>query len=161
MMEGTLVLAGSVARRMGSRQGSAFPFTVGPSPVGWQTLADADAKNSRAELWLPLWNRPATFPEIAHLMAEGRAQLQQSGRPARTGVDFARSIASLGVDRGLTGFFRYGFYQRSGRSYVASPLGRIAVRDRIHRHIGLLDQADPWLDRLRRLAATDDAPARL
>jgi CRISPR-associated protein Csx17 len=159
MIEGTLFLAGSVACRSGlsSRQKAAFPFTVRPSPAGWQTIAEADVKDARYEIWMPLWSRPAGFREVAHLLREGRAQVGK--RQAATGSDFARAASALGVDRGLAGFARYGFYKRSGKAYLASPLGQIPVRYRTN--IDLIEEADTWLQRVRRLAQGERAPESL
>lgn len=159
MLEGTLFLAGSVACRSGlsSRQKAAFPFTVRPSPAGWQTIAEADVKDARYEIWMPLWAGPAGCGEVAHLLREGRAQVGK--RQAATGSDFARAASALGVDRGLAGFARYGFYKRSGKAYLASPLGQIPVRYRTN--IDLVEEADPWLQRVRRLAQGERAPESL
>ena len=61
MIEGSLLLAGSMARRTGKGTfgKASFPFTVYPSPAGWQTMSNNDAKSMRREIWLPLWKRPA------------------------------------------------------------------------------------------------------
>jgi len=159
LIEGTLLLAGSVACRSGmsSRRKAAFPFTVRPSPAGWDTIADSDVKEARYELWLPLWEKPAGTREVAHLMREGRAQVGK--RPAETGSDFARAAAALGVDRGLDSFNRFAFYKRSGKAYLASPLGRTPVSYRPG--IDLLEETDSWLQRIRRLARDDSTPESL
>ncbi len=159
MIEGSHLLAGSVACRNGqnSRRKAAFPFTVRPSPAGWNTIAETDIKDARYELWMPLWEKPASYKEVAHLMREGRAQVGK--RPAVTGSDFARAAAALGVDRGLDSFSRFAFYKRSGKAYLASPLGRIPV---IYRpNIDLLEEADQWLERIRRMSRDDNTPASL
>lgn len=158
-MEGALVLTPAAARRFGSgydrggRTLAAFPFTV-DSNAPRQPLGLED---SRGELWLPLWNRPATAAELKHLFSEGRAQWQH--RQATRGVDFARAAVSLGVDRGIREFRRFGLQQRSGNAYLATPLGRVRVVQRPD--TDLLAEADTWLDRLRRTAAGKEAPARL
>ncbi len=150
MIEGALLLAGSVVWRAGSegRRKAAFPFTVRPSPAGWQTMVSADAAAARQEIWLPLWERPASLSEIAHLLAEGRAQV--GTRPAVNGTDFARAVASLGVDRGLAGFCRFGFVRRSGKAFIAAPLGYLPVRHQPNVH--LLEEVDPWLQKFRESA---------
>jgi len=159
MIEGTMFLAGSVSCRSGlsSRQKAAYPFTVRPSPAGWQTIAEADVKDARYEIWMPLWSKPAGVREVAHLLREGRAQVGK--RQAASGSDFARAVSALGVDRGLAGFARYGFYKRSGKAYLATALGQIPVRYRTN--IDLLEEADTWLQRVRRLAQGDRAPGSL
>ncbi|MCR4418608.1 MAG: type I-U CRISPR-associated protein Csx17 [Clostridia bacterium] len=160
MVEGALLMAGSVARRLGSesRRKAAFPFTVRSSAAGWPTLASGEAEGSRGyELWLPLWERPALLAEVAHLMAEGRAQV--GARPAATGADFARAVVGLGVDRGLAGFWRFAFVRRSGKAYIAAPLGYLSASPRTNVH--LLEEVDPWLERLRWLSRRRGAPESL
>ncbi len=159
MLEGSLLLAGSVARRAGrdSRQKPAFPFTVRPSPAGWQTVAHTDAVQARQEIWMPVWERPASLAEIAHLLAEGRVQVGR--RPAVNGTDFARAVATLGVDRGLSGFSRFGFVQRSGRAYIAAPLGYLPAK--VCPEVQIIEEADQWLLRLGRAARRDGARASL
>lgn len=158
MLEGSLVLAGAAVRRLaaGEISRSAFPFTVRPVGAGYGSASDNDETQSRGEIWLPIWKRPAAFAEIQNVFAEGRAAL--SARTAQTGLDFARAVTSLGVDRGFNGFHRYGFLKRSGKAYLASPLGRFHVREQAE--IDLLREIDPWLDRFRRAATSKDAPAR-
>lgn len=155
LIEGSLVLAGAAARRLGTESGSraSFPFTVEMSPVGCGTLAEAEKKSARAEVWLPLWGQPSSFAEVRHLFAEGRAQV--GGRQARSGLDFARAVAGLGVDRGLSAFQRYAFVQRNGLAYLAAPLGRLPVGNQPAVH--LIDELDPWLYQLQRVAAPPGA----
>jgi CRISPR-associated protein Csx17 len=151
-LEGSLVFAGSVVWRLNaaSRGMAAFPFTVEASASGWGT-AGQDAAEARAEMWMPLWDRPASYREIMRLFSEGRAQVGR--RRASTGTDFARAIAGLGVDRGITEFVRYGFMRRSGLAYLSVPLGQIRVAERPTAH--LLRDLDPWLDSLKRLASAE------
>ena len=151
MIEGALLLAGSVARRLGTdaRDRAAFPFSVNASAVGYGSAAGVEetTDGSRAELWLPLWSQPANCAEIAQLFAEGRAQFGR--RQAHTGVEFALAVAGLGVSRGIEAFVRYGFLKRNGLAFLAAPLGRFAVTP--HPEINLLDDGElqTWLDRLR------------
>lgn len=158
MIEGAIFLSGAVARRYGraSSAKAAFPFTVYSSPYGYGSRAEADGKSSRGEIWLPLWNRSADIEEIRYLFSEGRADL--SGRQAESGLDFARAVSSLGVDRGIQGFTRYGFLPRNGRAYLATPLGSFDVKAR--REVDLLRDIDNWLDRFRREATDNKAPPR-
>jgi CRISPR-associated protein Csx17 len=72
-------------------------------------------------------------------------------------VDFARAVVSLGVDRGLDEFQRFGFQVRNGLSYFATPLTRIVARR--NPSVDLLSDVDAWLDRFRRAAIKDTAPA--
>ena len=146
-LEGALVLASSVARREGrATSGMASPFTVRVSPVGYASAtAGEEAKTkSRAETWMPLWDRPATFGEVRQLFAEGRANVGL--RQAVTGIDFARAASSLGVDRGIRAFVRYGFMKRRGDSYVALPIDLVPVR-RVP-NVELLSELEPVLNQL-------------
>lgn len=148
MLEGALVLAGAAARRLGAdtTAKAAFPFTVDTSTIGWGTMADREEASSRSEVWLPLWARPAGFASVRQLFAEGRAQLGR--RQAHTGLDFARAVAGLGVDKGIAEFQRFGFMQRNGLAFLATPLGRMAVQERPQAR--LIDEVDTWLFRLHK-----------
>jgi CRISPR-associated protein Csx17 len=160
MVEGVVLFAAAAARRLaGGEQPptAAFPFTVRPSPAGVVQGA-SDRESARAEIWLPLWPRPASSREVEHLCSEGRADWK--GRQAGDGLDFVKAIASLGVDRGVGGFVRYGLYQRMGNNHVAAAIGRVRVPDRGRPAVDLVNQIDPWLQGLR-WAAGDTAPARL
>lgn len=150
MIEGALLLAGAAARRFGSdtRSKAAFPFTVDASSAGWGTLSDSEEQSARAEIWLPLWREPASFGALQHLFSEGRAEFGR--RQAHSGLDFARAVASLGVAQGIDQFQRFGLVMRNGLAYLAAPLGRLVVRERSH--VRLIDEADPWLNRLRQAA---------
>jgi CRISPR-associated protein Csx17 len=151
MIEGSLLFAGSVARRLGANSAycAVFPFSVESVAVGYAsaTASEETTDGSRAELWLPLWSEPATYGEIKHLFAEGRAQLGR--RQARNAVEFALAVNLLGVSRGVKSFTRYGFLKRNGLAFLAAPLGRVEVT--LRPQARLLD--DPplidWIDRLR------------
>lgn len=157
LFEGALLFAGAAARRLAadSYDKAAFPFTVSGTAAGYGTAADADQQAFRAETWLPLWGRPASLPELKHLLGEGRAQW--GGRQARSAVDFARAAVSLGVDRGIDSFQRIGFLKRFGKNYLAVPLGRVRVTPRPEANV--LRDIDPWLDALRRACGNENAPA--
>lgn len=163
MIEGTLLFAGSVARRLGSNawDRATFPFTVSSVAVGYGSASASEetTDGSRAELWLPLWDEPAGFAEVRQLFAEGRAQVNR--RQAKNSVEFALAVNLLGVSRGVTAFTRYGFLKRNGLAFLAAPLGRVAVTPRPSAR--LLD--DPplrdWLDALRRACRDKEkTPAR-
>lgn len=158
-LEGTLVFAVAVTRRVESAAPGelSFPFTVRSSGVGYGSAARDDEESARHEMWLPLWSRPASYTELRALFGEGRAKV--GPRAARTGVDFARAIASLGVDRGIDEFTRIGFLVRNGLAYFATPLGEWSVS-----HVptsGLLVEIDDWLGRLGRAAGGKHAPSAL
>jgi len=163
MIEGALLFAGSVARRLGANTvgRSVFPFCVDSVAVGYgsATVSEETTDGSRSELWLPLWSEPVTFAEVKHLFAEGRAQLRR--RQARNAVEFALAVNLLGVSRGVKSFTRYGFLKRNGLAFLAAPLGRLEVT--LRPKARLLD--DPpltaWIDRLRSACRDKDrTPAR-
>lgn len=158
MLEGAMLLAGAAVRRYGVDDSAraAFPFTVRAVAAGFDSSASKDEAESRGELWLPLWARPASTGELSQLFGEGRSQI--SGRPARDGVDFARAVAGLGVDRGFAGFTRVAFLKRSGKAFLAAPIGRFHVTERSS--LDLLREIDAWLDRFRRAAGEKNAPPR-
>ncbi|MDR7522708.1 MAG: type I-U CRISPR-associated protein Csx17 [Armatimonadota bacterium] len=154
-LEGAVVLAGSVSRRFGSNlTRAAFPFAVSASAAGH---AGVGTEASRGEVWLPLWEQPLTAREARQLFREGRAEW--AGRLASTAADMARALVSLGVDRGLREFRRYGIQGRSGRSYLAVALGRWPVVARPE--APLLAQLDEFLGELRVAASRRNAPAAL
>lgn len=152
MMEGSLAVAGAAVRRLGATGNgrAAFPFTVRAVDVGFASVGRDESADSRGELWMPLWDRPASFTELAALFGEGRAEV--NGRPPRDAVSFARATATLGVDRGITTFSRVSLLKRSGKAYLAMPAGRIVVREQPH--ADLLREIDPWLNTFRNAVAT-------
>lgn len=167
MLEGAVLFGAAVTRRLeAAAPGTmAFPFTVRASASGYASSAASDEQETRDELWLPLWQQPASVAELRALLSEGRAKVRLRGssgaasRPVGTGVDFARAIAGLGVDRGLHSFVRFGFHVRNGLSYLATPLGRWRVPEVAGEHVELLTPIDRWLDRFRRAATGAHAPA--
>ena len=162
MLEGTLLFAGAAARRLSASAipKAIFPFTTDATAAGYGTAADSEyGESARAEFWAPLWDRPATLRELSHLIAEGRAQLGR--QQAHHGAGFARAVAGLGTERGITQFQRYGLLERHGRNYLATPIGRFhtgETKDGTQR-ADMLFELDPWLDRLRHAAGRRDAPA--
>jgi CRISPR-associated protein Csx17 len=127
-LEGAVCWAAGMYRRQGvaCRSFLCSPFTVKAAAVGYGTAATKDAEAARAEIWAPIWERPATYREIRTLLREGRASVD--GKPARNGLEFAQAACLLGVDRGIAGFVRYNLLKRRGDSYVALPTGRFDVR---------------------------------
>jgi len=150
MLEGAVLFAATATKRhtqLGEGRLS-YPFTVRPTGSGSGRTAIADESPARAEIWMPLWEHDLGLPELQALLSEGRATLGR--RVARDGLDFARAVAKLGVERGITSFQRYGFLRRSGKSYLATPLNRVPVRR--NPQADLIDQLDrnQFLDRFRR-----------
>jgi CRISPR-associated protein Csx17 len=160
LFEGTVAFAGTATRRgAANRARGSFPFTVAQSASGSGAVGgDDDSSNRAAELWLPLWNRQATFTEVRALLGEGRAHLGRA--EARDGLTFARAVSSLGVSRGITEFARLGFEARYGNMFITVPLGRFTTPKRPRNDpIANLD-AGGWLSRVRRLVREKNAPAR-
>ncbi|MHB8382586.1 MAG: type I-G CRISPR-associated protein Cas8g1/Csx17 [Candidatus Binataceae bacterium] len=163
-LEGTVCFAGAAAKRLadGTAPEAVFPFQVSASVTTGDRLADKEGAGK--ELWLPLWDRPARAEEVLYVLREGRAQC--GPRFARSGVDIARAIASLGVDRGIQGFQRYAIVRGrvGGKNYnTAASLGQFDVVGR--ESVDLLREADAWLDDFRWKCAQgsekEKAPARI
>ena len=161
-MEGTLTFAGALTRRWGATGGSraAFPFTFEPTGAGTGSLSSEDPNRPKGEVWTPIWSRPATLSEAKAIFAEGRLTLGE--RTARTGLDAARSVARIGVARGIAGFERYSIVQPDSKMpYQATPLGRFDTPDRPRRDLIADLEAGDWLGRARRLVGNKKtAPAR-
>ena len=161
MLEGAATFASTATRRYQTNAiaRASFPFTVGVSGAGWGGIEAADESDARAEFWAPLWTRPTRFREIEALFGEGRAVT--NGRTARDGLEFARSLAALGVSRGFSEFQRYGFFKRAGKNHYAAALGRrAAVPSPSAELLADLDR-DSWLARVRRVARDENQPAAI
>lgn len=162
LIDGSLLFAGATTRRLQVQSAAslAFPFHA-RAAGGHVTLAAPDEAKSRDELWLPLWGHASSLREVRGLIAEGRAKVGQGDeqRSAQNGLDFARAVSQLGVDRGLSGFQRFGFHERNGLAYFATPLGRYdAVEVASTR---LIDEVDAWFQRLRRAALGERVPTHV
>ena len=159
-MEGTVVFAGALTRRWGAAGDAqaAFPFTFDPVGGGAGGLSSADPNRPRGEIWTPLWDKPATFTEVAATFAEGRLTL--GGRAARTGLDAARSVAGVGHARGISSFERYSLIQPDSKMpYQATPLGRFNTPTRPRRDLIRDLEVGDWLQRAQRLAGGKAGPA--
>ncbi len=167
MIEGALPFASAAVRRNANDPFGvmSYPFTVnavgaGSGSLGGEgDLVDAKGKKkARGELWMPLWEQPASYAEIRVLLAEGRVALGK--KPARDALDFVRAVQQLGGYRGIKSFQRYGLLMRSGKAYLATPLSRIEVGD--HPQSRWLVDLDghQWLDRFRQFARGDTAANR-
>lgn len=156
-LEGTLVFSASASRRLDGTGDSqmTYPFTVRPTRAGYASASDGE--KLRGEMWMPLWSKPASFAEVSALFGEGRATL--SGRTAHSGLEFARAVASLGVDRGLDSFTRYLFAERNGKNNYAVPVGRF--RTFWAPQTDLLDEIAPWVESLYRARESSHSLAAL
>ncbi len=127
-IEGALLFAGATVRRLESARdmGAAFPFHVKVSAVGYASSSSQGDASGRSELWLPLWQQPASCAELIALFGEGR--LQVGKRRAQNGLDAARAMASLGIDRGIDRFQRVAILVRNGLAHLATAQGTITVR---------------------------------
>lgn len=162
LIEGALVFAAAATRRYetASPVTLAFPFHA-RAGGGIGTVVDHDEAEGRDELWLPLWSAATTAREVRRLFSEGRATVGSGDRTraAASALDFARAVTALGVDRGIEGFARFGFYERNGRNHYATPLGRFETRE--VRAVRLFDDVDAWYDRFRYKTSGKNVPIRL
>ncbi|MGA7966905.1 MAG: type I-U CRISPR-associated protein Csx17, partial [Gammaproteobacteria bacterium] len=152
MIEGALGFAAAAVRRNADDPGGvlSYPFTVRAVGAGAGSLGEGDMASARGELWMPLWRRPATYPEVRALFSEGRVALGK--KPARDSLDFVRAVHQLGGYRGIDSFERYGLLMRSGKAYLATPLARVEVTGNPKTEwLDELDQHE-WLTRFRRFA---------
>ncbi|WP_158542968.1 type I-G CRISPR-associated protein Cas8g1/Csx17 [Phytoactinopolyspora halophila] len=139
-LEGVLLLASAVVRRHGAEyDDAALPFQVRGTTSAFATATDGETVHG--EFWAPLWSDPLDLAAVEHLLSEGRADWR--GKPARSGLDFARAVANLGVDRGIDTFERFIFADRFGQNPFAVPAGRVAVQRRPG--VELLAGLDRWL----------------
>ncbi len=144
-VEGCCLLVAGAARRhrAGAAGALVAPFTARPTAAGYGSALAGE--KGRDELWLPLWSRWTSLPELTALIREGRAQVGR--RQARSGLDFMRAAGELGVTRGIEGFERFALLERAGQSTLAVPAGTIAVRERPHARA--LHTLDRWLPRVQ------------
>jgi len=130
-LEGAVLFAASTGRRLagsGDNVLASLPFTVALVPVGQAVMPSDEerAKRTPAEMWLPLWKKPATCRELQAILREGRVTLRR--RAVVNGFDFVRAVTSLGTSRGIEQFQRYAFLKRCGDAFFAVDQGRFDVR---------------------------------
>jgi CRISPR-associated protein Csx17 len=159
-LEGAILFASLTTKRLESTSSGrpTFPFAVAPSFAGSGSLAPKES--ARPELWLPVWNGMTTIAEVSCLLAEGR--VTKGRRDARNGTDMLQVVASLGADRGISAFNRFGFYERRGLGYyVATHLGRFDLPEVAVDSWAISDlNQHKWLDAFRSFASGDNTPAR-
>jgi CRISPR-associated protein Csx17 len=117
------MFAGSPSRRLGSRARAtaAFPFaTDGPAP-----RSQGEAGKARGEVWLPLWERPMTVPEVRWLFWRARAEV--GARGATTPAAFSAAVLRRGTDAGLSGFARFTLASTTGQTFEPRFEGVVAT----------------------------------
>ncbi len=147
-LEGLLSILPTVTRRYtqtNDLQIACLPFAVRPSTAGQGTLTAAET--CRGEVWFPLWAKPLRWRLVEHLFTEARLSL--GNRPAVTGLDARRAIASLGCNRSINQFVRYGYFVRNGDAQFAIPLGRFNPEQRPEAVITA--EVDSWLEQIGRV----------
>ncbi|MDG6224857.1 MAG: type I-U CRISPR-associated protein Csx17 [Candidatus Thermoplasmatota archaeon] len=155
LIEGTQLFLSTVTRRNNIQMNYASaPFTVKHSISGYGSSSREMKEESRAEIWMPIWSNKACFQEIKKIFSEGKSSL--NGNISYSGVDFALSIASLGVDRGITEFIRYGLLKRNGKNYFAIQLGRFKVKRQPQ--IDLIKDINHWLSKMRQKLSSKEMP---
>ena len=159
MMEGTIMFGGSIARRQSTNTDKAvFPFTTNAANIGYATASsDEGGNNTRGEIWLPIWQNPATYKELLHVCNEGRVQLD--GKQAKTGIEFARAIASYGAERGISEFQQFCILKRKGDAYLTINADkiRVAYEPAVH----LLSEIDAWYKPIIKQSASKGASASI
>ena len=106
-----------------------------------------------------MWRDLLSYREMRHFISEGRSQWGRT--QARSGLDFVRAVATLGVDRSIDEFVRYLISARNGQDVMAVPVGRYKVSDRVQPESELLRQIDPWVERAKRSKVPDAVMAAL
>ncbi len=149
-MEGAMVFASAAARRLSAESQAGFskvsmPFTVAATVVGYGSAAESESP--KGELWAPVWRDEMSYREIRNFISEGRSQWGRN--QARSGLDFVRAAATLGVDRSVDEFVRYLISDRHGQSPLAVPVGRYKVSNSVRPEADLLRQLDSWVSRAR------------
>lgn len=158
-LEGTLLFAGAISRRQaaGEMGQAAFPFQARLTSTSLDSSAEKETEGR--EVWLPLWGKWANLSEIKTIFTEGRMSI--GTKKANRGVDFARAVASLGIDRGIRAFQRYAIVKGriGGVNYNTSAhLGCFDVNFRSH--VDLIREIDEWLDPFRFAASDGKVPPR-
>lgn len=160
-LEGILFFKGALSTRSGTKQSksAAFPFT---SRVSYEERSTIVSKETgQKEIWLPIWRSPALKKPLEMVFSEGRAEI--GGRQARDGVDFMRAIASLGVDRGIDSFQRYGIVKGrvGGDNYhTAINLGAVKTFNKPLENVDIFNDFDRWLTWLRNACSQDKVANR-
>lgn len=161
MIEGAMLFASAAVRRLESniRGGLSFPFTTRTVGAGSGAAHASDEKNSRAEIWLPLWSSTSQLNELKQMFSEGRVTLGRHN--PRDGLEFARAVSQLGNARGIHAFERYAFLMRAGKAYVATPVGRFDVPTKPNDNLLRELDYNHWLGSFNAACRDKHAPTRL
>ena len=147
-MEGAVLFASLTTKRLRS---TAFGH---PACLRSLPALPGAAYQGRATGTLPVWGGASTYPRFRLRGHHKGAQLKC--------MDMLQAVASLGVDRGIAAFNRFGFYERRGLGYyVATHLGRFDVPEVAIDNwvISELNQQS-WLNDFRSFAHSEHASAR-
>src|SRR6266571_24318 len=112
-VEGALALRGAASRTLAanSRRFAAFPFVF---DSGEDLVDDSnEVKGTASSIWLPLWDRAATFTELSSFICDAQARLP--GKEARFSAEFARALRAQGVDAGFSGWQEFRFKMKASR----------------------------------------------
>jgi CRISPR-associated protein Csx17 len=115
------LLQGSPSRQLGRfrRATGAFPFvTTAAAPE-----VAGEAGRCVGEVWLPVWDRPMTLPEVSTLFSRGRAEVR--GRGATTAPAFAAAVLQRGVDAGIREFRRFVLLHTTSENTFESRLASV------------------------------------
>jgi CRISPR-associated protein Csx17 len=115
------LLRGSPSRQLGRlrRATGAFPFvTTAAAPE-----AAGEASRCVGEVWLPVWDRPMSLPEVSALFSRGRAEVR--GRGAITAPAFAAAVLQRGVDAGIREFRRFVLLHTTSENTFESRLASV------------------------------------
>jgi CRISPR-associated protein Csx17 len=155
-LEGTLLFTGSATKRYNTNASFSFPFTVTPSVAGNASISESKKSEFGKEFWMPIWSLQSGFKEIEFMFSEAKADFGK--KVANNGLDFVLAVSSLGVDRGISSFNRYGRLERNGQSNIAIPLGKFKVK-RVDK-IELLNEFYQWLNSLKIITKDDKTPEK-
>jgi len=112
-VEGAFAMRGSVSRTLGAntRRFAAFPFVF---DSGEDLVDDGNkVKGTASSLWLPIWDRSATFAELSSFIADAQARLPK--KEARFSAEFLRALHSQGIDAGFSGWQEFRFRMKGSR----------------------------------------------
>ncbi|MDA3863939.1 MAG: type I-U CRISPR-associated protein Csx17 [Deltaproteobacteria bacterium] len=159
-LEGAFIFAGSLFRRFeSSTNHTSFPFQTDLSSGGDDTSLNIESGNQAKELWLPLWENFVDYEELKLLFKEGRSSL--GSKQAQNGLDFLKAVKNLGIDRGVSGFNRFGISKgRVGGNNYNSSFFLGNFKTGFDKNIKLLSEIDSFVSQLRYKSMDKDTPTR-